>query len=50
MEPLAAAALAVVLLGESVTGGIALGGALILVGAVAASLARTATVQEQQVP
>jgi drug/metabolite transporter (DMT)-like permease len=50
MEPLAAAALAVVFLGESVTGGIALGGALILVGAVAASLARVATVQEQQVP
>jgi drug/metabolite transporter (DMT)-like permease len=50
MEPLAAAALAVLFLGESVTGGIALGGALILVGAVAASLARMATVQEQQVP
>jgi drug/metabolite transporter (DMT)-like permease len=50
MEPLAAAALAVLFLGESVTGGIALGGALILVGAVAASLARVATVQEQQVP
>jgi len=45
-----AAALAVLFLGESVTGGIALGGALILVGAVAASLARVATVQEQQVP
>jgi drug/metabolite transporter (DMT)-like permease len=50
MEPLAAAALAVVFLGESVTGGIALGGALILVGAVAASLARAATAQEQQIP
>ena len=50
MEPLAAAALAVVFLGESVTGGIALGGALILVGAVATSLARVPTVQEQQVP
>jgi drug/metabolite transporter (DMT)-like permease len=50
MEPLAAAALAVVFLGESVTGGIALGGALILVGAVVASLARPTTVQEQQVP
>jgi drug/metabolite transporter (DMT)-like permease len=50
MEPLAAAVLAVLFLGESVTGGIALGGALILVGAVAASLARVATVQEQQVP
>lgn len=50
MEPLAAAALAVLFLGESVTGGIALGGALILAGAVAASLARVATVQEQQVP
>jgi drug/metabolite transporter (DMT)-like permease len=45
-----AAALAVVFLGESVTGGIALGGALILVGAVVASLARPTTVQEQQVP
>jgi drug/metabolite transporter (DMT)-like permease len=50
MEPLAAAALAILFLGESVTGGIALGGALILVGAVAASMARVATVQEQQVP
>jgi len=49
-EPLAAATLAVLFLGESVTGGLALGGALILVGAVAASLARAATVQEQQVP
>ena len=37
-------------LGESVTGGIALGGALILVGAVVASLARPTTMQEQQVP
>jgi hypothetical protein len=39
-----------VFLGESVTGGIAVGGALILVGAVAASLARVATAQEQQIP
>lgn len=50
MEPLAAATLAVMFLGEFVTGGIALGGALILVGAVSASLAREATVREQQVP
>jgi drug/metabolite transporter (DMT)-like permease len=48
-EPLSAAFLAWVFLGESVNVGTALGGALILAGAVAASLAR-ATAQEQQVP
>jgi drug/metabolite transporter (DMT)-like permease len=41
-EPLAAAVLAYVFLGESVGVGIAIGGALIVVGAVAASLARAA--------
>jgi drug/metabolite transporter (DMT)-like permease len=50
LEPLAAAALAVIFLGETVSAGIALGGALILGGAVAASLARASTVQEQQIP
>lgn len=48
-EPLSAAFLAFVFLDEGVTVGTAFGGALILAGAVAASLAR-ATPQEQQVP
>jgi drug/metabolite transporter (DMT)-like permease len=47
MEPLAAAALAVAFLGEPVTGGIAVGGALILAGAIAASLARPPASPEQ---
>jgi drug/metabolite transporter (DMT)-like permease len=47
MEPLAAAGLAVPFLGESVTGGIAFGGTLILGGAIAASLARAPTSREQ---
>jgi drug/metabolite transporter (DMT)-like permease len=50
LEPLAAATLAWVFLGEDVTWGIAVGGTLILVAAVAASLARVATPQEQQIP
>lgn len=50
MEPLAAAALGFVFLDESVTIGVALGGILILVGAVMASLARAPTPQEQQIP
>jgi drug/metabolite transporter (DMT)-like permease len=50
LEPLAAATLAWVFLGEDVTGGIATGGTLILVAAVTASLARAATPQEQQIP
>lgn len=50
LEPLAAATLAWVFLGEDVTWGIAVGGTLILVAAVAASLARAATPQEQQIP
>ncbi|HKZ75880.1 MAG TPA: DMT family transporter [Actinomycetota bacterium] len=50
MEPLAASVLALVFLGESVSAGIALGGALILVGAVTASLARAAVTQEPQIP
>lgn len=50
MEPLAAAVLAFVFLGESVTAGLAVGGSLILAGAIAASLARRATAQEQQIP
>jgi drug/metabolite transporter (DMT)-like permease len=48
-EPLSAAFLAYVFLDESVSPGTALGGVLILVGAIAASLAR-ATPQEQQIP
>jgi drug/metabolite transporter (DMT)-like permease len=48
-EPLSAAFLAYVFLDESVRPGTALGGVLILAGAVAASLAR-ATPQEQQIP
>lgn len=50
MEPLAASILAVVFLGESVGPGVALGGALILTGAVTASLARASTTQERQIP
>lgn len=50
MEPLAAAVLGFWFLDESVTAGVAVGGALILVGAVLASLARTPTPQEQQIP
>lgn len=50
MEPLAAAVLGFVFLDESVTFGVAAGGALILAGAILASLARTPTPQEQQVP
>ncbi len=49
-EPLSAAFLGWVFLGESVSPGTALGGALILAGAVVASLARAATQQEQQIP
>ena len=49
-EPLSAAFLGWVFLDESVSAGTAIGGALILVGAVAASLARAATPQEQQIP
>jgi drug/metabolite transporter (DMT)-like permease len=50
MEPLAAAVLGFVFLDESVTLGVAVGGLLILLGAVLASLARAPTPQEQQVP
>ena len=50
MEPLAAAALAWVFLGEAVTWGLVLGGSLILVAAVITSVARAATAQEQQIP
>jgi drug/metabolite transporter (DMT)-like permease len=49
-EPLSAALLAWLFLDESVSPGTALGGALILAGAVAASLARRAPDREQQVP
>lgn len=49
-EPLSAALLGFVYLDETVTWGVALGGALILAGAVTASLARAATAQEQQIP
>jgi len=50
MEPLAAAVLGFVFLDESVTFGVAAGGALILAGAILASLARTPMPQERQVP
>lgn len=49
-EPLAAALLAFVFLDESVTVGVAAGGLLILAGSILASLARTPTPQEQQIP
>ncbi len=49
-EPLSAAFLAWLFLDESVSLGTAVGGALILAGAVAASLARRTTAQEQQIP
>jgi drug/metabolite transporter (DMT)-like permease len=48
-EPLSAAFLALLFLGEKVSLGTALGGALILTGAVTASVAR-ATTGEQQIP
>jgi drug/metabolite transporter (DMT)-like permease len=50
MEPLAAAVLGLMFLDESVTIGVAVGGLLILAGSVLASLARTPTPQEQQIP
>lgn len=50
MEPLAAAILAWVFLDEGITWGIAVGGSLILVAAVTASIARATTAQEQQIP
>lgn len=50
MEPLAAAVLGFMFLDESVTIGVAVGGLLILAGSVLASLARTPTPQEQQIP
>jgi drug/metabolite transporter (DMT)-like permease len=50
MEPLAAAVLGFMFLDESVTLGVAAGGLLILAGSVLASLARTPTPQEQQIP
>jgi drug/metabolite transporter (DMT)-like permease len=49
-EPLSAAFLGFVFLDETVGAGTAIGGALILVGAVTASLARAGTAQEQQIP
>jgi drug/metabolite transporter (DMT)-like permease len=49
-EPLSAALLGYLYLGESVSVGTALGGALILLGAVLASLARAATPREPQIP
>lgn len=49
-EPLSAALLGYLYLGESVSAGTAAGGALILAGAVLASLARAATPREQQIP
>jgi drug/metabolite transporter (DMT)-like permease len=50
MEPLAAAVLGFLFLDESVTFGVAAGGALILTGAIMASLARSPMPQEQQIP
>lgn len=49
-EPLAATALAVLFLGQGVGAGVLVGGALILAGAVAASLARGGTPAEPQGP
>lgn len=49
-EPLSAAFLGFVFLDESVSIGTAIGGALILAGAVIASLARATTATEQQIP
>jgi len=50
MEPLAAAVLAAVFLGERISAGTAAGGALILAGAVAASVARARLPAEPPVP
>jgi drug/metabolite transporter (DMT)-like permease len=50
LEPLAAAVLGAVFLGETVGLGVVLGGVLILAGAIAASLARAVTTREQQIP
>lgn len=49
-EPLAAALLAFLFLGEKVSAGTAIGGALILAGAVAAGLARTVRPEEPPIP
>ena len=49
-EPLSAALLGYLYLGESVSVGTAVGGALILLGAVLASLARASTPREPQIP
>jgi drug/metabolite transporter (DMT)-like permease len=49
-EPLSTAVLAFVFLDESVTPATIVGGTFILVGAVIASVARSATTQEQQIP
>jgi drug/metabolite transporter (DMT)-like permease len=49
-EPLAAAVLAAIFLGEAVHVGTGLGGVLILAGAVAASLARGRPVSEPPIP
>ncbi|MGH2591624.1 MAG: DMT family transporter, partial [Actinomycetota bacterium] len=49
-EPLSAAFLGFVFLNETVGAGTAIGGGLILVAAVVASLARAATPREQQIP
>lgn len=49
-EPLSAAFLGFVFLDETVGAGTAIGGGLILVAAVVASLARAATPREQQIP
>jgi drug/metabolite transporter (DMT)-like permease len=50
MEPLAAAVLAWIFLGERVTLGLAIGGGLILAAAITASLAGAVTTREQQIP
>ena len=49
-EPLTAAALAAVFLGDRIRGGTIVGGALILAGAVAAALARPAPARTEPVP
>jgi drug/metabolite transporter (DMT)-like permease len=50
MEPLAAAVLAWVFLGETITLGLAVGGCLILAAAVTATLSGALTTREQQIP
>jgi drug/metabolite transporter (DMT)-like permease len=50
LEPVAAAVLAAIFVGEPIRGGVLAGGVLILVGAVAATLARGGPEPEEAVP